>query len=953
MRSTVGKLFQRANLLVLSFVLATSGMSAAVPLFLSKTASAVGGVVNSSDMNGWIISNQDTGTVSGSFVSGPSGAGSLGNGSYNINSPAGKKMIVYNPSTLGDKLSTLSQLKYSTYVTNRDAGTKVAPAIDINAIVSGKWTTLVYEPTYSGDNTTTGQWQTWDALNGKWWSTKDLKDNSTGAVVVHAFNDFVPWSTITGLDSNAVVSSDGVVGGVQVVVGQNSGGSPWSNFNGSFDAVNINGTTYNFEPTPPAAPSSLYFTKNGSTADLTCGAVVNSSAGMTLHWVAPNGALNQYAITPNYPNNSGEYTYYPGGTSTSTWIGDNFGQHGQGTYSYSIKAQDANGQWGAVATCNIIYDTVAPVVTVTPVAGSLLHGTETFNITVTDDNLNSSAPNTWVYLYNSGAPYKSKGASVNLSSGHGTFTVDTTLLNDGDAWLDVGKLYDTAGNASGVTDTYFAHYTIDNTAPTVNFVSPTPAENDYVRGTVTAHVQATDNNGMGSYYIRVWKGAFESGSSNLVYNSCSSAPGAIALGISQDISCSIDTSGWSDGTYVISAQFLDGGANWGTAFRTIHVDNSAPGISWQLQPLTIYGIGGSFHVRPITSEVGTTKSVYIDFVDASHLVWTATNTQKNFDTTNINNQALWDSLSEGTHKFIAVFSDYAGNSTTKDSSNFVIDHTAPVVTVKPDFVGDETAKIFSNVSFGLYDANQVDKYVINGYTSDFGNNKWSDANFQNTKSHLIEGLNTFTLYDVAGNSTTYEFTYDSIAPVATINALANTANNKPTITGTIDDHTATVSLDIDGTPFVATNNGDGTWTYTVTTALADGAHSLVATGTDTAGNTTAPVATGSILVDTTIPTATTGTTPSAIVVTPQPAAANNAFGAQAVLGTQTTDTAQIPAADATGTPEVKGASDQLATIAPSPSSTGLAWYWWVLIAAAVVSFILWLIARLRNRANEA
>jgi hypothetical protein len=110
-------------------------------------------------------------------------------------------------------------------------------------------------------------------------------------------------------------------------------------------------------------------------------------------------------------------------------------------------------------------DTTPPVVTVTPVAGSNLSGTVTFDITLSDNEPLDPTKNTnvWVYLYNSAPPQADQGANVDLSSGHGTFTVDTTQLANGDAWLDVGQVFDAAGNANGPIDNYFKDYTIDNT----------------------------------------------------------------------------------------------------------------------------------------------------------------------------------------------------------------------------------------------------------------------------------------------------------------------------------------------------------------------------------------------------------------------------------------------------------------------------------------------------------
>lgn len=833
--------------LTAALVLAVTSLSSAAPLFLSQKALAIDSTttVNPSSTAGW--SFKTTGDATGAYSAEPA-TQILGVGSYELKSTSGKKGYLYNGNYSGALLSSLSDLSYSYYISSHNTGSKVAPSLSLITVINGTWTELKIEPTYTTDNPSLGAWHTLDAFSPttKWYSTKPLyTDISHSTVAVHGGDsvaNMVPWTTLVGLDSGAILGSDDGASGVRFTIGQNSGGAPWSNLDSYVDKVVVNTTTYNFEPAPPAAPSGLYFTKNGSTTNLVCGAVVNSFAGMTLHWVAPSGTLNKYAITPNYPNNSGEYTYYPGGTSTSTWIGDNFGQHEQGTYSYAIKAQNTNGQWGAATACNIIYDTVAPVVTVTPVAGSLLHGTETFKVTVTDDNLNLSAPSTWVYLYNSGTPYKSKGASVNLSSGHGTFTVDTTLLNDGDTWLDVGKLYDAAGNPSGVTDTYFAHYTIDNTmpvvtidgnapksfynnstsinvhvsddnyvktdiyhsgasspfktytgayfglfwlddgdyhivatdavgnsvaydftidktAPTVNFVSTTPTENGHVRGTITAHVQATDNIGMGSYYIRVWKGAFESGISNLVYNSCSSAPGGTALGTSQDITCSVDTSSWSDGTYVMSAQFLDGGSNWGKALRTIYVDNTAPVMS----NIKMYVNGN----ETTLAKSGDSVTIKADVTDPSNIdkiqIWVRNfaNTSKQL-TSGILTHGTGDSYSftfivpatyqdgsainenvDGNYFNFRPY-DTLGNSVIAYRNNFTIDNTKPDAPTASPAPG--IYPTLQTITLADTDSTAAIYYTTDGSTPDATSTPYIGA-FTVSSSKTVKAI----AYDNAGN----------------------------------------------------------------------------------------------------------------------------------------------------------------------------------------------------------
>jgi len=532
-------------------------------------------------------------------------------------------------------------------------------------------------------------------------------------------------------------------------------------------------------------------------------------------------------------------------TKASTWQGVP-----DGNYTFTFNASDGgNGQNqpqnSAIREIPVTVDNTGPTVAFTgstPSENQLVKGTITVAGNFTDAN---GLMNTDIGIHNDGRSGEGWKCHTDWpTQGVKTCAIDTTELNDGTYQLTMaGK--DKAGNVTQV----FRTIIVDNTAPSVNFVDPTPGNESYVNGAITGQVTATDDVGMGSYYIRVWKNAFESGTANLV-KECSSAPGGNLLGTSRNVTCNIPTT-LPDGRYVFSAQFLDSSSNWGTAFRTFYVDNTAP-------TATIDSIA------PKSSYSGSA---------------------------NINVHAIDD--------------NYLRTDIYRE--------------------GETSPKTYTDVYFGL--------------------------------SWLGDGNYSMDVIDKAGNSTEYTFTIDKTAPVVTIDTSANTANNKPTITGKINDPTATVSLDIDGTPFVVHNNGDGTWVYTVTTALADGTHSLKATGTDTAGNTTTPVATGSILVNTAVTVVGTGTTtPSPIVVTPQ--AVDNTVGAPAVLGAQTVadnaDTAQTPAADVLGTPDVKGASTQLAsTTTPSSSSTGLAWYWWVLIVAAVVSFVWWLIARLRNRANVA
>ena len=81
-----------------------------------------------------------------------------------------------------------------------------------------------------------------------------------------------------------------------------------------------------------------------------------------------------------------------------------------------------------------------------------------------------------------------------------------------------------------------------------------------------------------------------------------------------------------------------------------------------------------------------------------------------------------------------------------------------------------------------------------------------------------------------------------------------TNDNTLTLTGTAEAN-STVKV-FDGATLLgsATANGSGAWSYT-TAALANGAHSLTATATDAAGNTSAASAALSVTIDTTAPVA--------------------------------------------------------------------------------------------------
>ncbi len=134
--------------------------------------------------------------------------------------------------------------------------------------------------------------------------------------------------------------------------------------------------------------------------------------------------------------------------------------------------------------------------------------------------------------------------------------------------------------------------------------------------------------------------------------------------------------------------------------------------------------------------------------------------------TSVSHTATVD-LPEGTYKVRYNSQDLAGNTSATREQTVVIDKTAPTAAVKTgpgETVGADG--LYSKVSFKLFDAGKVDKVVLNGgVEKDLSNNTWSDLNFVEPGAFgAVLGTNALVVYDVAGNSSTTEFTLVAPAP---------------------------------------------------------------------------------------------------------------------------------------------------------------------------------------------
>lgn len=320
------------------------------------------------------------------------------------------------------------------------------------------------------------------------------------------------------------------------------------------------------------------------------------------------------------------------------------------------------------------------------------------------------------------------------------------------------SVVDMAGNTSsaGWTD----NFVVDKTKPEVTLLSP--ADGDFNPATLS--IKATDNH----HLHRIVANIYDESNSTLIKAACSKFV-ADADKLEDVMDCSFPA--LADGTYTLRFNAHDKAGNVAST-KTIQltIDTTSPvidnlAITKSLTNENSIVLSGTvfdlnlknYNVRVYNSD----KSAQVD-------PWTGFTGTSNVDNGDLATLNI-SSLTDGSYWVRIWADDLAGNRTGISPHiyiPFTIDRTAPTITVKDGFVGNKDSKVFSNVSFKLYDQNQIDKYSINGHMVDLSNNVWSDANFNNFKNKLVEGLNTFVLYDVAGNTSTYEFTYDITGPEA-------------------------------------------------------------------------------------------------------------------------------------------------------------------------------------------
>lgn len=242
-------------------------------------------------------------------------------------------------------------------------------------------------------------------------------------------------------------------------------------------------------------------------------------------------------------------------------------------------------------------------------------------------------------------------------------------------------------------------------------------------------------------------------------------------------------------------------------------------------------------------------------------------------------------LGEGSHSLTATVTDGAGNiSPATPPFLLVVDTLAPAAPIITSVIDDQPGNTSLTNGQLTNDAQPTlngkgeagatisikDKGVEIGTArvDESGNWTFTPENALGQGQHVFTATATDQAGNTGGASTTFTLELDSVAPLAPvisvvqdntapttgpINSGQATNETRPALSGT-GEIGATITVLSDGQPIGTTIVGaGGTWSFTPTNALSNGPHTLTATATDSAGN-TSPASSGfTFTVDTVSP----------------------------------------------------------------------------------------------------
>ncbi|MBH0056488.1 Ig-like domain repeat protein, partial [Pseudoalteromonas sp. SWXJZ94C] len=496
-----------------------------------------------------------------------------------------------------------------------------------------------------------------------------------------------------------------------------------------------------------------------------------------------------------------------------------------GSYSVQASITDAAGNTSTANSSGII-DTVAPVIAVNELSlgndgTAVISGTSTepvgsvVSILITDVN---------------GITYPLSAVVDNT----GVFQTTSPTLPDG-SYSVQASITDAAGNtstanSSGIIDTAAPTLTIQPVGDISDLTPELRGTSNEIGGTVTLIV--TDANNV----IRTLTTEVDSDGHWFI-----EVPNTLA-----------------QGDFSVQASIIDAAGNTSTASSSGIVDTVIPVIS-----VDLLGLGNDN--TPVISGVSTEPEGTLIVI-----MITDSNGDDHPITATVDANGEWQVISpelpDGDYSVQANITDAAGN-TGGATQLGIIDTLAPTLTLETVGATNNSTPIISGTS------NAPEGTVISIKVSDINatesftaivdmNGDWSAI----VPNALTDGILSIevSVEDVAGNSTTVSesATLDTNAPSININALADTNQSTPTISGTTDAADGTV-INI---TFVDSNNDSSstsvivsgtTWSVVAPSDLAGGSYTVTATINDISGNSSSASVSG--LIDLIAPSLTINT----------------------------------------------------------------------------------------------
>ncbi|ANQ28615.1 hypothetical protein BA894_19575 [Vibrio natriegens] len=291
----------------------------------------------------------------------------------------------------------------------------------------------------------------------------------------------------------------------------------------------------------------------------------------------------------------------------------------------------------------------------------------------------------------------------------------------------------------------------------------------------------------------------------------------------------------TDNSYTVTVTATDAVGNQGTATGTLVIDTVAPDA-----PVINAGNGEEISG---TAEANSVVNIDVNGDDTPDYTTTADE--------NGNWSVTPDSpLLDGT-EIDATATDQVGN--TSEPASSTTNAAASPVTVTSDLTNDPTPPLSGTIddpsATVVVNVNGIDYPAVNN-----GDGTWTISD--DTLSSLVDGSYSVVVTattDLGAISTANgTLTIDATAPAVTVDDVASN-DTTPALNGTVDDNTASVTVNVNGMDYPATNNGDGTWTLADDTlpALTDNSYTVTVTATDAAGN--QGTATGTLAIDTGAP----------------------------------------------------------------------------------------------------